>query len=53
MAVLSKDQEQAIKRYLRNSDNYIEYQGVKIVDQTEFGRFIAKLFNLPVNVSNF
>ena len=52
MAVLSKDQEQAIKRYLRNPDNYIEYQGVKIVDQTEFGRFIAKLFNLPDKVSD-
>ena len=52
MAVLSKDQEQAIKRYLKNPDNYIEYDGVRIVDQTEFGRFIAKLFNLPDEVSD-
>ncbi len=52
MAVLSKDQEQAIKRYLKNPDNYIEYDGVRIIDQTEFGRFIAKLFNLPDKVSD-
>ena len=47
MAVLSKDQEQAIKRYLKNPDNYIEYDGVRIVDNTEFAKFVAKLFNLP------
>ena len=52
MAVLSKDQEQAIKRYLRNPDNYIEYQGVKIVDSSELGKFVAKLFNLPDKVSD-
>ena len=52
MAVLSKDQEQAIKRYLRNPDNYIEYKGVKIVDSSELGKFVAKLFNLPDNVSD-
>ena len=43
MAVLSKDQEQAIKRYLKNPDNYIEYDGVRIVDNTEFAKFVAKL----------
>ena len=47
MATVSKEQEQAIKKYLRNSENFIEYQGVKIVDNTEFSKFIAKLFNLP------
>ena len=47
MAVLSKDIEQAIKRYLKNPDNYIEYDGVRIVDNTEFAKFVAKLFNLP------
>ena len=52
MAVLSKDKEQAIKKYLRNSENFIEYNGVRIIDQTEFGRFIAKLFNLPDEVSD-
>ncbi len=52
MATVSKEQEQAIKRYLRNPDNYIEYQGVKIVDNTEFSKFVAKLFNLPDNVSD-
>ena len=52
MATVSKEQEQAIKKYLRNSENFIEYDGVKIIDQTEFGRFIAKLFNLPDEVSD-
>ena len=52
MATVSKEQEQAIKKYLRNSENFIEYNGVKIIDQTEFGRFIAKLFNLPDEVSD-
>ena len=52
MAQVSKEQEQAIKKYLRNSENFIEYDGVKIIDQTEFGRFIAKLFNLPDKVSD-
>ncbi|URG13085.1 hypothetical protein [phage 023Pt_psg01] len=52
MATVSKEQEQAIKKYLRNSKNFIEYDGVKIIDQTEFGRFIAKLFNLPDDVSD-
>ena len=52
MAVLSKDQEQAIKRHLKNPDNYIEYDGVRIVDNTEFSKFVAKLFNLPDNVSD-
>ena len=52
MAVLSKDQEQAIKRYLKNPDNYIEYDGVRIVDNTEFSKFVEKLFNLPDNVSD-
>ena len=52
MAVLSKDQEQAIKRYLKNPDNYIEYDGVRIVDNTEFSKFVAKLFNLPDDVSD-
>ena len=52
MAQVSKEQEKAIKQYLRNSENFIEYDGVKIIDQTEFGRFIAKLFNLPDKVSD-
>ena len=52
MAQVSKEQEKAIKQYLRNSENFIEYNGVKIIDQTEFGRFIAKLFNLPDKVSD-
>ena len=52
MAQVSKEQERAIKQYLRNSENFIEYDGVKIIDQTEFGRFIAKLFNLPDKVSD-
>ena len=52
MAQVSKEQERAIKQYLRNSENFIEYNGVKIIDQTEFGRFIAKLFNLPDEVSD-
>jgi hypothetical protein len=52
VAVLSKDQEQAIKRYLKNPDNYIEYDGVRIVDNTEFSKFVAKLFNLPDDVSD-
>ena len=52
MAILSKDQEQAIKRYLKNPDNYIEYDGVRIVDNTEFSKFVAKLFNLPDDVSD-
>ena len=52
MAQVSKEQEKAIKQYLRNSENFIEYDGVKIIDQTEFGRFIAKLFNLPDDVSD-
>ena len=52
MAVLSKEQEQAIKRYLKNPDNYIEYDGVRIVDNTEFSKFVAKLFNLPDKVSD-
>ena len=47
MATVSKEQEQAIKKYLRNSENFIEYDGIKIVDNTEFSKFIAKLFNLP------
>jgi len=52
VAQVSKEQERAIKQYLRNSENFIEYNGVKIIDQTEFGRFIAKLFNLPDEVSD-
>jgi len=52
VATVSKEQEQAIKKYLRNSENFIEYDGIKIIDQTEFGRFIAKLFNLPDDVSD-
>jgi hypothetical protein len=52
VAVLSKDQEQAIKRYLKNPNNYIEYDGVRIVDNTEFSKFVAKLFNLPDDVSD-
>jgi hypothetical protein len=47
VATVSKEQEQAIKKYLRNSENFIEYDGIKIVDNTEFSKFIAKLFNLP------
>jgi hypothetical protein len=52
MAKVSKEQERAIKQYLSNSKNFIEYDGVKIIDQTEFGKFIAKLFNLPDDVSD-
>jgi len=52
VAQVSKEQERAIKQYLRNSENFIEYDGVKIIDQTEFGRFIAKLFNLPDEFSD-
>ena len=52
MAQLSKEQERAIKQYLRNSENFIEYNGVKIVDSSELGKFVAKLFNLPDNVSD-
>ena len=47
MAEVSTQQTKAIKDYLNNSKNYIEYDGVKIVDNTEFGKFIAKIFNLP------
>jgi len=47
VATVSKEQEQAIKRYLKNPNNYIEYEGVRIVDNTEFAKFVAKLFNLP------
>ena len=52
MATVSKEQEQAIKRYLKDPKNFIEYEGVKIVDNTEFSKFIAKIFNLPDNVSD-
>ncbi len=52
MAQLSKEQEQAIKRYLKDPKNFIGYEGVKIVDNTEFSKFIAKIFNLPDNVSD-